>query len=64
MHINKPVRNRPKIKIEKVLVAQSHLTLCNPMDSSLEGSSIHGIFEARVLEWGAIAFSELYSMGD
>ena len=37
---------------------QSCLTLCNPMDCSLPGSSIHGIFQARVLEWGAIAFSE------
>ena len=34
------------------------LTLCNPMDFSLPGSSIHGIFQAGVLEWGAIAFSE------
>ena len=32
-------------------------TLCNPMDYSLPGSSVHGIFQARVLEWGAIAFS-------
>ena len=31
-------------------------TLCNPMDCNLPGSSVHGIFEARVLEWGAIAF--------
>ena len=38
-------------------VAQSCLTLCNPMDCSLPGSSVHGIFQARVLEWGAIAFS-------
>ena len=38
-------------------VAQSHLTLSNPMDCSLPGSSVHGIFQARVLEWGAIAFS-------
>ena len=36
---------------------QSCLTLCDPMDSSLPGSSIHGILQARVLEWGAIAFS-------
>ena len=34
------------------------LTLCDPMDCSLPGSSAHGIFQARVLEWGAIAFSE------
>ena len=38
-------------------VAQSYPTLCNPADCSLPGSSIHGIFQARVLEWGAIAFS-------
>ena len=36
---------------------QSCPTLCDPMDSSLPGSSIHGIFWATVLEWGAIAFS-------
>ena len=38
-------------------VAQLCPTLCDPMDCSLPGSSIHGIFQARVLEWGAIAFS-------
>ena len=38
-------------------VAQSCPTLRNPMDCSLPGSSGHGIFQARVLEWGAIAFS-------
>ena len=37
--------------------AQSCLILIDPMDSSLPGSSVHGIFQARVLEWGAIAFS-------
>ena len=42
-------------------VAQSCLTLSNPMDCSLLGSSIHGIFQARVLEWGAIAFSRALS---
>ena len=35
------------------------LTLCDPMDCNLPGSSVHGIFQARVLEWGAIAFSEV-----
>ena len=40
-------------------VAQSSLTLCDPMDCSLPGSSIRGIFQARVLEWGAIAFSSV-----
>ena len=38
------------------LCAQSCLTLCNPMDCSLPGSSIHGIFQARILEWVAISF--------
>ena len=38
-------------------VAQLCPTLCNPMDCSPPGSSIHGILQARVLEWGAIAFS-------
>ena len=37
---------------------QSCPTLCDPMDRSPPGSSIHGIFQARVLEWGAIAFSD------
>ena len=40
-------------------VAQSCPTLSDPMDCSFPGSSIHGIFQARVLEWGAIAFSSL-----
>ena len=38
----------------KVLVVQSCLTLCNPMDCSPPGSSIHGIFQARILEWVAM----------
>ena len=37
---------------------QSCLTLCDPMDCSLPGTSVHGIFQARVLEWVAIAFSD------
>ena len=45
-----------KVKSENE-VAQSCPTLSDPMDRSLQGSSIHGIFQARVLEWGAIAFS-------
>ena len=40
-------------------VAQSYPTLSDLMDCSLPGSSVHGIFQARVLEWGAIAFSDL-----
>ena len=42
-------------------VTQSCPTLCNPMDYSLPGSYIHGIFQARVLEWVAISFSRGYS---
>ena len=38
-------------------VGQSCLTLSDPMDCSLPGSSVHGILQARVLEWGTIAFS-------
>ena len=38
-------------------VAQSCLTLCNPMDCSPPGSSVHGILQARILEWVAISFS-------
>ena len=45
-----------KVKRESE-VAQMCLTLSDPMDCSLPGSSVHGIFQARVLEWGAIAFS-------
>ena len=45
-----------KVKSESE-VAQLCLTLSNPMDCSLPGSSIHGIFQARVLEWVDIAFS-------
>ena len=40
-------------------VAQSCPTLRDPMDCSLPGSSVHGILQARVLEWGAIAFSDV-----
>ena len=48
-----------KVKSESE-VTQSCPTLHDPMDCSLPGSSNHGIFQARVLEWGAIAFSENY----
>ena len=43
-------------------VAQSCPTLCDPMDCNLPGSSVHGIFQARVLEWVAVAFSNLDSI--
>ena len=45
-----------KVKSESE-VAQLYPTLCDPMDCSLPGSSTHGILQAIVLEWGAIAFS-------
>ena len=45
-------------------VSQLCLTLSDPMDCSLPGSSIRGIFQARVLEWGAIAFSNSKLYGD
>ena len=44
------------VKVE-VLIAQLCLTLCDPMDCSLLGSSVHGILQARILEWVAIPFS-------
>ena len=47
-----------KVKSESE-VAQSRPTVRDPMDCSLPGSSIHGIFQARVLEWGATAFCHL-----
>ena len=49
-----------KVKNEKE-VSQSCPILSDPIDCSLLGSSIHGIFQARVLEWGAIAFSDISS---
>ena len=53
-----------KVKSESE-VAQSCPTLSNPMDCSLPGSSVHGIFQARVLESGAIAFSSsLYDVSE
>ena len=50
-----------KVKSETE-VAQSRPTLRDPMDYSLPGSSVHGIFQTRVLEWGAIAFSSSLSL--
>ena len=51
---------RMKVKSQSE-ASQSCPTLSDPMDCNLPGSSIHGIFQARVLEWGAIAFSEYTS---
>ena len=41
-----------------MLVSQPRPTLCDPMDCSLPGSSIRGIFQARILEWAAVSFSQ------
>ena len=46
----------PLVKV-KVLVAQLHLTLCDLMDCSPPGSSVHGILQARILEWVTISYS-------
>ena len=50
-----------KVKV-KVLVAQSCPTLCNPMDCSLPGSSVHGLLQARILVWVAMPFSRWSSL--
>ena len=47
----------PNREVVYLKVTQSCLTLCDPMDCSLPGSSVHGILQARVLEWVAISFS-------
>ena len=52
-----------KVKSESE-VAQSCPTLSDPMDCSLPGSSVHGVFQARALEWGAIAFSKQLAYPD
>ena len=48
---------KPFAKFQFSLVAQSCLTLCNPTDCSLPGSSVHGVFQARILEWVAVSHS-------
>ena len=45
------------MKVKESEVDESCQTLCNPMDYSLPGSSVHGIFQARILAWVAISFS-------
>ena len=48
-------------EVEEVLVAQSCLTLYDTMDCSPQGSSLHGILQARILEWVVISFSRGFS---
>ena len=52
-----------KRKKVKVLVALFCLTLCDPMDCSLPGLSVHGILQARILEWVVIPFSRGSNLG-
>ena len=47
----------PFLSLSVCLVTQSCLSLCNPMNCSPPGSSVHGILQARILEWAAISFS-------
>ena len=54
-------QNRVEIKYSTCLVAQSRPTVCDPMDCSPPGSSVHGILQARMLEWTAISFSRASS---
>ena len=55
-------QGKPKVYVAAAAAAAKSLQLCptllNPMDCSLPGSSTHGIFQARVLEWAAVAFSD------
>ena len=55
MRLSKHIELCPPQK--KKIVAQSHLMLCNPMDHSPPGFSVHGILQARTPEWVAISFS-------
>ena len=50
------------MKSLKVLVTQLCLTLCDPMDCSLPGSSVHGILHARILEWVAIPYDPAFPL--
>ena len=60
MSINREMDKKYAVKVKgESEVAQSCPILSDPMDYSQPGSSIHGIFQARVLEWSAIAFSTL-----
>ena len=54
---DKPRKIKKKEKKVKLLVVQSYLTICNPMDYSLPGSSVHGISQMRILQWVAVFYS-------
>ena len=57
VHVGRRDHLPPRSLKVKVLVAESSLTLCNPMDDSPPGSSVHGLLQARILEWVVIPFS-------
>ena len=61
LHISLYPENSIAMVCMKVLVAQLYPILCNPMDSSSPGSSVHGILQARILEWVVILFSRVSS---
>ena len=52
---------KEEVKYQVCMCAESRPTLCNPMDYSLPHSSVHGIFQATILEWVAISYSKTYS---
>ena len=56
-HTHTQGQSWPAERVSSVLVTQSCLTLCNPMDCSPPGSSVHGILQARILEWVAFPFN-------
>ena len=51
------------LRVHECMHAQLHLTFCNPMDCSPPGPSVHGILQARILEWVAISYSKLTTGG-
>ena len=60
---NRPLcPEQPALHILPPLFTQSCLTLCDPMDCSLPGFSVHGIFQARILEWVAMSLGKLQEL--
>ena len=56
-HLSTPAPQDAQVVLKWSEVCQSCPALCGPMDCSLPGSAVHGIFQARILEWAAISFS-------
>ena len=57
LHMNESWKHSAKWRKKKKVKSLSHVPLYDPVDCNLQGSSIHGIFQARILEWVAISFS-------